>query len=175
MRKLIAFAVVALALLSPSTTAATSGTRPVALVVAEVSNELFAVSLGAHGGHVLKRVRLDDPLMVATALHRPAVVVDSHGTVTLLAWHSLAPIKVFHGFREPEVAAIAPGGGYAYIADGGSGRLGVIDLHRHRIVGHVFVGAAGPPLDSSPDGRRLWVALGETATTIVRLDASNLR
>jgi YVTN family beta-propeller protein len=175
MRKFIAFTLVALPLLLPSTTAATSDGRPVALVVAEISNELFAVSLGPHGGHVLKRVQLDDPLMVATALHGPAVVVDPHGTVTLLAWHSLRPIKVFKGFREPEVAAIAAGGRYAYVADGGSGRLVVIDLQRHRIVGHVFVGAKAHHLDFSPDGRRLWVALGETATTIVRLDTSNLR
>jgi YVTN family beta-propeller protein len=175
MRKFVAFTLVALALLSPATTAATSGGRPVALVVAETSNEVFAVSLGPHGGRVLERVRLDDPLMVATALHGPAVVVDPHGSVTLLTWHSLRPIKVFHGFREPEVAAIAPGDRYAYIADGGSGRLVAIDLQRHRIVGRVFVGEEAHHLDFSPDGRRLWVALGETATTIVRLDTSHLR
>jgi YVTN family beta-propeller protein len=149
--------------------------RPVALVVAELSNELFAVSLGPHGGHVLKTVQLDDPLMVASALVGPAVVVDPHGTVTLFAWHSLRRLKVFRGFRVPEVAAISPRGRYAYVADGGSGRLVVIDLQERRIVGHVFVGLQAHHLDFSPDGRRLWVSLGETATTIVRLDTSELR
>lgn len=175
MRKILALSMIAGALLLPSSVAATSAGRPVALVVAETSNELFAVSLGPDGGHVLRRVHLDDPLMVATTLHGPAVVVDPHGTVTLLAWHSLRPIKVFHGLRQPEVAAISPDGRYAYVSDGGSGRLIVIDLPQERIVDRVFVGWEAHHLDFSPDGRRLWVALGETATTIVRLDTSNLR
>jgi hypothetical protein len=174
MRRILAFSVVTTALFLPSSVCATSGSRPVALVVAELSNEVFAVSLGSHGGHVLRRVHLDDPLMVATALHGPAVIVNPHGTVTLLAWRSLRAIRVFHGFRVPEVAAVSPGGRYAYIADGGSGRLVVIDLLQRRIVGHVFVGLKAHHLDFSPDGRRLWVSLGETATTIVRLDTSNL-
>lgn len=175
MRRIVALSLVAAALFVPSRVAAGPNGRPVALVVAELSNEVFAVSLGPHGGHVLKTVQLDDPLMVATALVGPAVVVDPHGTVTLLAWHSLRPLKVFRGFRVPEVAAISPRGRFAYIADGGSGRLVVIDLQERRIVGHVFVGLQAHHLDFSPDGRRLWVSLGETATTIVRLDTSELR
>jgi YVTN family beta-propeller protein len=159
----------------PSPSAAASAYRPVALVCAEATNEVFALSLGPHGGRVLKRVHLDDPLMVAAPLHGPAVVVDPHGTVTLLGWHSLRPIKVFHGFVRPEVAAIAPGDRYAYISDAGSGRLVVIDLERRSIVGHVFAGFQAHHLDFSPDGKRLWVALGETASTIVRLDTANLR
>jgi DNA-binding beta-propeller fold protein YncE len=161
-------------LLGPSASAGASAIRPVALVCAEASNEVFAVSLGPDGGRVLKRIRLDDPLMVAAALHGPAVVVDPHGTVTLLGWHSLRSIKVLHGFVRPEVAAIAPGDRYAYISDAGSGRLVVIDLKRRSIVGRVFAGFKVHHLDFSPDGRRLWVALGETASTIVRLDTANL-
>jgi DNA-binding beta-propeller fold protein YncE len=174
-RKLLALTLVGVALLLPASVSATAGGRPVALVVAETSNEVLAVSLGPRGGQVLKRVQLDDPLMVAAALQGPAVVVDPHGTVTLLAWHTLRPIKTFRGFRRPEVAAISPGDRYAYVADAGSGRLVVIDLRRRRIVGRAFVGLEAHHLDFSPDGRRLWVALGETATTIVRLDTSNLR
>ena len=175
MRPILAGAAVAAALLLPSSVAATSGGRPVALVVAEASNEVFAVSLGPHGGRVLGRVRLDDPLMVAAPLRGPAVVLNPHGTVTLLAWHSLRPIKVLRGFDRPEVAAIAPGDRYAYVSDAGSGRLVVIDLSRRRIVHRVFVGPKAHHLDVSPDGRRLWVSLGETATTIVRLDTSDPR
>jgi YVTN family beta-propeller protein len=175
MRRILALPVVAVALLVTSSSAATSGGRPVALVVAEASNEVLAVSLGPHGGRVLERVRLDDPLMVAAPLHGPAVVVNPHGTVTLLAWHSLRPIKVFRGFVRPEVAAIAPGGRYAYVSDAGSGRLVVVDLKRRRVVRGVFVGSKAHHLDFSPDGKRLWIALGETASTIVRVDTSNLR
>jgi YVTN family beta-propeller protein len=174
-RKILALPVTAAALLLPSSVAATSSGRPVALVCAETSNEVLAVSLGPHGGKVLRRIRLADPLMLAAPLHGPAVVVNPHGRVTLLAWHSLRPIKVFGGFDRPEVAAIAPTGRYAYVSDAGSGRLVVIDLSRRRVVARVFVGSKAHHLDFSPDGTLLWVSLGETATTIVRLDTSNPR
>jgi YVTN family beta-propeller protein len=162
-------------LLVPAAPAGGSAERPVALVTAETSNEVLALSLGPHGGQVLKRVHLDDPLMIAAPLHGPAVVVDPHGTVTLLAWHSLRPVKVFHGFRTPEVATIAPGDRYAYVADGGNGELVVIDLMRRKVIGHVQVGRGAHHLAFSPDGRRLWVALSEVATSVVRVDTSNLR
>jgi YVTN family beta-propeller protein len=112
--------------------------------------------------------------MVAAPLHGPAVVVDPHGTVTLLGWHSLRPIKVFRGFSDPQVARIAPGDRYAYVADGGNGTISVIDLARRRIVDRVQVGLLAHHMSFSPDGRRLWIALGEVARTVVRLDTSDL-
>jgi hypothetical protein len=172
MRRLLLLAIALL--LVPSAAAHTTPYRPVAIVAAESANEVLAVSLGRHGGHVLKRVGLADPLMVAAPLHGPAVVVNPHGTVTLLGWHSLRPIKVFHGFRTPEVARVAPGDGYVYIADGGSGEITVIDLDRRRIVDRVYVGLQAHHMSFSPNGRRLWIALGEVATTVVRLDTSDL-
>ena len=175
MRKLLVFALVVLALLLPSPVGATSGGRPVALVSAETSNEVLALSLGKYGGRVLRRVHLVDPLMIAAPVHGPAVVVSTTGTVTLLAWHSLRPIKVFHAFRSPKVAEIAPGGRLAYVTDEKTGKLSVIDLRRPRIVGRIFVGLQAHHFGISPDGRRIWVALGETARTVVRLDSSNPR
>ena len=174
MRKLLALALVALALLlSAPAGGATSRGRPVALVTAETANEVVAVSLGKYGGHILRRVHLVDPLMIAAPVHGPAVVVNPSGTVTLLAWHTLRPIKVFHSFRAPKVAEIAPDGRLAYVTDEKTGKLSVIDLRRRRIVGRVFVGLLAHHFGISPDGRRIWVALGESATTVVRLDASN--
>ena len=131
---------------------------------------MLAVSLGPDGGHVLKRVRLEDPLMVAAPLYGPAVVLNTHGIVTLLGWHSLRPLKVFRGFSDPQVARIAPGDRFAYVADGGSGEISVIDLAKRRIVHRVYVGLQAHHMSFSPNGRRLWIALGEVATTIVRLD-----
>jgi DNA-binding beta-propeller fold protein YncE len=165
---------VALALVAPAS-AVTSDQRPVAIVAAETSNQVIAVSLGPHGGHVLKRVRLADPLMVTAPLHGPAVVLSPDtGTVTLLAWHTLRPTKVFHGFRDPEVARVAPGDRYVYVADGGTGDLTVIDLARQRIVDRLHVGAGAHHMSFSPDANRLWIALSEVATTVVRLDTSDL-
>jgi hypothetical protein len=175
MHRLLALPVVLAPLLFPSSVGATSAGRPVALVAAETANEVLAVSLGPHGGHVLRRVRLTAPLMIAAPLHGPAVVVGTSGSVTLLGWHSLRPLKVFRGFRAPKVAAIAPDGRLAYVTDERTGDLSVIDLRRRRIVRRVFVGLLAHHLGVSPDGKRIWVALGETARTIVRLDSSNPR
>lgn len=172
MRRLLVLATALI--LVPAASARTAANRPVAIVVAETANEVFAVSLGPHGGHVLKRVHVADPLMVAAPPHGPAVVVNPHGTVTLLGWHSLRPVKAFHGFRTPEVARIAPGDRYAYISDGGSGDLIVIDLLQRKVVDRLHVGLGAHHLAFSPDGRRLWVALSEVATTVVRVDTSNL-
>jgi len=173
-RRLLILAI-ALVLL-PSASARSSANRPVALVAAETSNQVIAVSLGPQGGHVLRRVQLVDPLMVAAPLHGPAVVLSpATGTVTLLAWHSLRPVKVLRGFRDPQVARIAPGDRFAYVADGGTGDLTVIDLEQRRIVDRIYVGAGAHHMSFSPDGKRLWIALSEVATTIVRLDTSNLR
>jgi DNA-binding beta-propeller fold protein YncE len=175
MRKLVCLAAITFVLLSPASGAATSSGQPVALVTAETANEVLAVSLGKYGGHILRRVHIDEPLMIASASHGPAVVVNPRGTVTLLAWHTLQPIKTFHGFRAPKVAEVTPNGRLAYVTDERTGDLTMIDLRQRRIVGRVFVGLRAHHFGISPDGRRIWVALGETATTIVRLDASNPR
>src|SRR5437660_2963423 len=175
MRRMLALPVVAAALLLPSSGAAQTAGRPVALVTAETAGEVVAVSLGPHGGHILRRVHLADPLMIAAGAHGPAVVVNPSGVVTLVAWYTLRPIKVFRSFRTPKVAAVAPDGRLAYVTDEGTGYLSVIDLARRTIVGRVFVGLEAHHLGISPDGRRIWVALGETARTVVRLDSSNPR
>lgn len=169
--RVLAAAVISLAALAAPAYAAAG--RPVALVTAETANEVIALSLGPHGGKILQRVHLADPLMIAAPLRGPAVVVNPHGTVTLLAWHSLRLVKVFRGFRAPRVAEVAPGGRLAYVTDEQTGRLTVIDLRRRRIVGRVFVGLHAHHFGISPDGKRIWVALGETATTIVRVNAAN--
>jgi DNA-binding beta-propeller fold protein YncE len=166
---------VAALLLVPAASARAPAGTPVAIVVAETANEVYAVSMDPHGGHILKRVSIVDPLMVAAPLHGPAVVLSpSTGTVTLLGWHSLRRVKIFHGFRDPEVARIAPGDRYAYVADGETGELTVIDLARRRIVRRIFVGAGAHHMAFSPDGTQLWIALSEVATTVVRVDTSHL-
>jgi YVTN family beta-propeller protein len=175
MRKLLAFGVVAFTLFLPSPIGATFGGRPVALVTAETANEVVAVSLGSHGGRILQRVHLPGALMIAAPPRGPAVVVSTTGAVTLLAWHTLRPIKVFHVFRSPKVAAVAPNGRLAYVTDERTGDLSVIDLARRKVVDRVLVGAEAHHLGISPDGTRIWVALGESAKTIVRLDSSNPR
>jgi DNA-binding beta-propeller fold protein YncE len=148
-----------------------AGGSPVALVTAESSGEVLAVSLPA--GKVLRRVHLTDPQAIAAQPSGPAVVVSSSGTVTLLAYHSLRPLAVFHSLRSPQIAAITPDGRWAYVTDSATGSLCVINLAERKIVDTVSVGAGAHHLAISPDGQRTWVALSEQATTIVVLDTSN--
>lgn len=158
-------------LVTPSAAARGAGGSPVALVAAETSNEVLAVSLP--DGKVLRRLHIHDPQAIAAQQSGPAVVVSPSGTVTLLAWHSLRTLKVFRSLRSPQIAAITPDGALAYVTDAASGDLAVIDLDARKIVDEVFVGADAHHLAISPDGRRTWVALGENAQTIVILDTSN--
>jgi YVTN family beta-propeller protein len=89
--------------------------------------------------------------------------------VTLLG-QSLRRIAVFRGFRSPQLAAFTPDGEYALVTDAVAGTLSVIDLSARAVVGRVRVGAGAHHLAVSRDGRRVWVALGETASTIVVVD-----
>jgi DNA-binding beta-propeller fold protein YncE len=161
---------------TPWARAGGSGGSPVALVTAETANEVLAVSLGVHGGRILRRVHLHDPVTVAAAECGPAIAVSPSGTVTLLARESLRPLRVFHSFRSPQLASIVPGNGnLMYVTDAATGDLSVVDLVRRRVVDRVFVGFGAHHLAVSPAGSKAWVALSETASTIVRLDISDPR
>jgi DNA-binding beta-propeller fold protein YncE len=150
-----------------------AGGTPVALVTAGTENEVLAVSLP--GGKILRRVRVHDPQGITAGVTGPAVVVSPSGTVTLLAWRSLRPVAVFRGFRSPQAAAITPDGEWVYVTDAVTGYLSVIELQTRKIVDRLYVGAGAHHLAVSPDQRRAWVALGESATTILVLDTSQPR
>jgi YVTN family beta-propeller protein len=171
--KRFALLVLVAAALPAAALARGQGGSPVALVTAESSNEVIAVSLPS--GRVLRRVHLHDPVTIAARVTGSAVVVSPSGTVTILAWRTLRVVAVLHGFRSPQLAAITPDGALAYVTDAGTGDLSVIDLMSHRVVDRVFVGRDAHHLAIAPDGARAWVALGERATTIVALDSSNPR
>jgi YVTN family beta-propeller protein len=151
--------------------------RPFALVTAERLNEVLALSLPT--GRVLRRVHVAaDPTTVAAGRNIPAVVVSpGSGRVTLLVVPTLKPIAVLRGFRSPQIATIMRGGAFALVTDGAAGTVSSIQLSEHRVVDRVEVGRGAHHLALSPDSRTAWVALGETATTIVvlRSDPRGLR
>ena len=161
--------------LSPPPAGASRRGRPVALVTAETSNEVLAVSLGKYGGHVLRRVHLADPLMIAAPLHGPAVVVSPrrHGDAARVA--QPAADQGLPRFRDPEVARIAPGR-TARLRHRRRNREALGDRPRPAQDRRTRLrGRARTTCRSARTGRRLWIALGETATTVVRLDTSNPR
>jgi hypothetical protein len=162
-------------LLVPGASAAGQTSRPVALVTAETSNEVVAVSLGPHGGRILRRVHVHDPLTIAATCDA-AIAVSPTGTVTLLEPRSLRRLATLRSFRSPQIATFVAGSGdLAYVTDARTGELSVIDFAQRRVIDRVFVGGGAHHLALSPDSGLLWVALGENASTIVRLDISRPR
>jgi DNA-binding beta-propeller fold protein YncE len=140
---------------------------PEALVTDETQNRLLAVGLPA--GRIIRRVPLaDDPEDIATG--SVVIVVSSKaGVVTVLDRSSLRPIRTFGGFDRPHIAAISPDGQYAYITDDARGTLTVIGLSEMRVTSTIRVGPGAHHLTVSPNERQIWVALGESAQTVVIL------
>jgi DNA-binding beta-propeller fold protein YncE len=145
--------------------------RPIALVSAETENELIAID--PRSGQVLRRVVLPaDPEYVGVTGSTIVAVSGRAGAVSFLSWPSLRGLKILRGFGQSHLVAFAPDGKWAYVTDDQRGQLDVISLTTRRIVSRLAVGALAHHLAVSPDGRRLWIALSETARTIVTVDTS---
>lgn len=152
----------------PARAAATSA--PQALVTAETENRLLVVDLPS--GRVARRVPLppDPEDIAATATGGLVIVVSPRAReVTVLDRATLHPVKSLSGFGAPHIAAIARPGDYAYVTDDARGQVAVIGLYNDKLLAKVAVGAGAHHLSFSPDGRQVWVALGESARQIVIL------
>jgi DNA-binding beta-propeller fold protein YncE len=101
------------------------------------------------------------------------VTSPTAGAVTLLRGDPLRVVKVFHGFGAPHVIAISPDREHAYVTDDARGTLTVIRLRDNRVTDRLDVGPHAHHIASSPDRRLLWIALGESAHTVVMLDTSD--
>jgi DNA-binding beta-propeller fold protein YncE len=93
--------------------------------------------------------------------------------VTLLDRSSLRVIKVLNDFGSPHIPAIAPDGKYVYVTDDARGTLTVIRLSDARILSRISVGALAHHLSFRRDERQVWLALGQSASTIVIVDTAN--
>jgi DNA-binding beta-propeller fold protein YncE len=145
---------------------------PAAVVTAETEHAVLEVSPTT--GRVLRRAHVTgDPTTLAAAPTGPVVVCSpAAGTVTVLSWPRLRPVAVLHRFHTPEIAAITPDGEHALVSDA-AGTVSTIQLSTESIIDRVWVGRGAHHMGISPNQRVAWVALGETASTIVRLDISN--
>jgi YVTN family beta-propeller protein len=178
---LLLAALAALAVPGGAAVAKEAGGASVALVTAETENELVAVSLP--DGHVLRRVSVpEDPQNVVANAKVVVVISPGSGAVTLLGARSLRITKVLRGFGSPHLAALAPvrcpasrppcRSKWAYVTDDPRGLLDVVSLQQKRVVARLAVGFGAHHLTVSPDGRRLWIALGEQAKAIAVVDVS---
>jgi DNA-binding beta-propeller fold protein YncE len=139
---------------------------------AERQNALIAVALPQ--GDVVRRVHMPaDPQNVIADPRAPSVVVSAKGgAVTLLDPRSLRVLAIFRGFADPHLAAYSPDYRYAYVTADGSGEVVVVRLGNPRILARLFVGIGAHHLAVRPDGRRIWIALGERAEAVAIIDSS---
>jgi YVTN family beta-propeller protein len=144
----------------------------IALVTAETENRVLAVAL--HTGRVLRRIPVpsdpEDLVMCGDAF----VVSARAGAVSVVNPLSLRVVAVLRGFGSPHIAACSPDGEYAYVTDDARGTVSVIEDQARRVVARVYVGTGAHHMAFAPDQRRLWVALGESAQTIVILDTADV-
>lgn len=153
--------------------AASRGGEPVALVTAETENQLIAVDLPS--GRVVKRLAMPaDPENVEAESDAAVVVSTRGGAVTVVQLPRIRIRKTIRGFAAPHIVALSPRGGYAYVTDDPRGQLVVIGLRRARVLRRIFVGIGAHHMSFNPDGRRLWIALGERAREIAIVDTSRL-
>ena len=147
-----------------------------ALVTAETENRLLVVDLPS--GRVVRRLAVaNDPEDVAANSGACASVVVTSaaaGKVTVLDRETLEPRAVIGGFGTPHIAEIAPGGAYAYVTDDARGTVTVIYLGTPHVTSTIEVGESAHHLSFDAARQLAWVALGETARTIVILSTANL-
>ena len=146
-----------------------------ALVTDERQNGLLVVDLPS--GRVVRRLAMptDPEDLAANSGECASVVVTSAtaGKVTVLDRETLNRRGVIGGFVAPHIAEIAPGGAYAYVTDDARGTVTVISLANARVTSTIEVGASAHHLSFDAAHQRAWVALGESARTIVILSTAN--
>jgi DNA-binding beta-propeller fold protein YncE len=152
-----------------------------ALVTAETESRLLVVALPS--GHVVRTIPLpSDPEDIAAedpawGNGRLAVVTSaSAGKVSVLKGRTLRVVKVFGGLNAPHIVELwpVPSGFDAYVTDDARGTLTVIDLRRERVLGTVRVGANAHHMGFDLIDQTAWVALGESASTIVILNTEDV-
>jgi DNA-binding beta-propeller fold protein YncE len=94
--------------------------------------------------------------------------------VTVLRLPTLRPVRTVH-LDAPHISEISTDRRYAYVTDDAAGKLDVLKLKDGTLVGSVEVGQGAHHMAVSPDGRWVWAALSESATTVVFVDVSNPR
>jgi DNA-binding beta-propeller fold protein YncE len=140
---------------------------PQALVTDEAQNRVLVVDLPS--GHLVRWVALPpDPEDIATTGNGGVVVVVStrSGKVIVLDRATLRRLETFGGFDQPHIVSISPDDQYAYVTDDASGTLTAIRLDDLKVTRTLSVGAGAHHMAFSPDERRVWVALGESARVI---------
>ncbi|MDX6645394.1 MAG: hypothetical protein QOK40_1121 [Miltoncostaeaceae bacterium] len=146
------------------------GLAPTALVTADTRSQVVAVDLLR--GRVRGRIAtLPGPRSIERAGAGLAVVAHTdEGALSLIDGPGMRVARVVRGMAEPRYTAARRDSPLAYVTDSGRGELVTVDVARGRIVGRLDLGGPARHVGISPDGRRLWTALGGTAAEIALVD-----
>jgi DNA-binding beta-propeller fold protein YncE len=146
---------------------------PLALVTADTEAHVVVVDLATR--RVAKRIATQEgPRSIQAVGHGRALVAHADsGVVTLIEGRPPHVRRTLRGFAHPRYTAVSADHRYAYVSDGGSGELAVIDLARARVIHRVGVGDGARHITIDRAGRTLWVALGSSAAKIVVVDISD--
>jgi DNA-binding beta-propeller fold protein YncE len=163
------------ALLLGARAASTAASRAtLALVTADTTAQVVVVSLDT--GRVVRRIATTEgPRSIQADRGTVLVGHADAGVVTVIDGRPPTVRRVLRGFVTPRYTAFAPGGRYAFVSDGGAGEIAVVDVARARVVRRLGVGDGARHVGLSPDGQRLWVALGTAASTLVVVDVADPR
>ena len=157
------------------TLAARSGGGVVALVTADLESHLVAVDVDS--GRILERIpTAPGPRSVEAGVFGQALVAHTaHGRLSIVDTARLVVVEEIGGLGEPRYTAMHPSERLAYVSDSKRGSIVVVDLDRRAVVSRVAVPGPARHLSLSPDGARLWVALGSTARRLAVLDTADPR
>ena len=151
--------------LAPRALAQLGRDADIALVTADLEARLVAVDLAT--GRIRRYVQtLPQPRSIETVGGTAVVAHSELGAITLVRGETLEVARVLRGFGEPRYTAGHPDERHAYVTDAERGEVIVLDVVRGRVLGRERVGHLARHITISPDGRRLWVALGKTAREI---------
>jgi DNA-binding beta-propeller fold protein YncE len=147
--------------------AAASGS--LALVTADA--EAHVVVLRLADGHLRRRIHTrEGPRSIEAAAGGAVVAHTTRGVITLLEARATGVRRVLGGFSQPRYTAVDHARGRAYVSDSGTGEVAIVDLRAGRVIRRLAVGDHARHLSLSPDGRTLWVALGNRAPRVAIVD-----
>jgi DNA-binding beta-propeller fold protein YncE len=149
------------------------GAGPTALVTADTRSHVVAVDLAS--GRVRGRVRtLAGPRSIERAGARTAVVAHTEeGALSLVDGPRLRVLRVVRGLAEPRYTAARGDGRLAYVTDSARGEIAVLDVAAGRVTARLELGGPARHVSLSPDGRRLWAALGSAAGEIAVVELAD--
>jgi DNA-binding beta-propeller fold protein YncE len=166
---------------APRALGAPLGGTPVALVTADLESEVVVFDL--FSTKTVARVRTGPgPRSIEGVLGRTAVIAHTgHGVVSLLDAARLAVRQELDGFSAPRYTAVRPPVAdaraplLAYVTDSSRAEVVTVEVARGKIVSRTAVPGPARHISISPDGRRIWTALGTTAERVAVLDADEPR